>query len=132
MIKKTHLAVGLAITLPIIYTSKDYISFIGILGAVAPDWDLKLGIKHRTITHSILMLCITSLPFFVYSFNIGIIWALNYFAHLALDSLTKMGVPLLYPFNSNYYGLKKLKTGKEYDLLICLMSIYIICYLFLF
>lgn len=132
MTKKTHIAVGLVATLPIVYTTKNYISIIGLLGATAPDWDIILGIKHRTITHSILMLCITSLPFFILNFNIGLIWFLNYFIHLGLDSFTKTGVPFLYPWNKKYYGFKKITTGKSEDLFLCLISIYIISYFFIF
>ncbi|WP_096636392.1 metal-dependent hydrolase [Clostridium cochlearium] len=132
MLKKTHIAVGVLATLPIVYATKNYYSIVGLLGATAPDVDIILGIKHRTITHSILMLCITSLPFFIFNFNIGLIWFLNYFIHLILDSLTKMGVPFLYPWNRKNYGYKKIRTGSAEDLFICLISIYIIGYLFIF
>ncbi|BDR82576.1 metal-dependent hydrolase [Clostridium tetani] len=131
MTRKTHIAVGLAATLPIVYTT-NYYSIVGLLGATAPDIDIILGIKHRTITHSIVMLCITSLPLFIFNFNIGLIWFLNYFIHLILDSFTKMGVPFLYPWSTKYYGYKKIRTGSAEDLFLCLISIYIIGYLFIF
>ncbi|RXI70483.1 metal-dependent hydrolase [Clostridium tetani] len=132
MTRKTHIAVGVMATLPIVYTTKNYYSIVGLLGATAPDIDIILGIKHRTITHSIVMLCITSLPIFIFNFNIGLIWFLNYFIHLILDSFTKMGVPFLYPWITKYYGYKKIRTGSVEDLFLCLISIYIISYFFIF
>ena len=123
MTKKTHLCVGIALTLPIVYTFFNPISFVGILGSIAPDWDLKLGIKHRTITHSLLSLIISTSIIYIFSSSIAIVFALNYLLHLILDSLTKMGVPFLYPFKNRYYGLKLIRTGGTEDLCICAIAI---------
>ncbi|NFV48380.1 metal-dependent hydrolase [Clostridium botulinum] len=123
MTKKTHLCVGIALTLPIIYTFFNPISLLGILGSIAPDWDLKLGIKHRTITHSLLALIISTSIIYIFSSSIAIVFALNYLLHLILDSLTKMGVPFLYPFKNRYYGLKLIRTGGTEDLCICAIAI---------
>lgn len=126
MTKKTHVAVGVAITLPIISVCPIY-SVFGLLGAVIPDWDMLLGIKHRTITHSLIALLISSMVVIFINFGIGLVWFVSYTSHLILDSFTKMGVPLFYPRNKKYYGFKLIKTGGAEDLFICLLTIFFIC-----
>jgi len=49
MMKRTHIAIGVAAILPIILNN--LISAIGVLGSVVQDWDYLLEIKHRTYTH---------------------------------------------------------------------------------
>ncbi|MCB2309032.1 metal-dependent hydrolase [Clostridium estertheticum] len=125
MTKRTHIAVGIAVTLPLLNLVPRY-AFVGILGSIIADWDLLLGIKHRTITHSLLALILVTLATMVLNFNIGLIIGFNYLTHLLLDSCTKTGVPFLYPFNKKYYGSKLVKTGGVEDLSICLLSIFLI------
>jgi len=127
MTKKTHIAVGIVATLPLLNIYPKY-AFIGIIGAIVADWDLLLGIKHRTITHSLIALCLATIVIALCNFNIGIVFGLNYLLHLLLDSLTKMGVPFFYPFRKKYYGFKLIKTGGVEDLFICLMAILLIYY----
>jgi membrane-bound metal-dependent hydrolase YbcI (DUF457 family) len=51
MTKKTHLAIGTLVSLPILTSP---IGLIGILGSIAPDLDIKLGKQfHRTFTHGL-------------------------------------------------------------------------------
>ena len=98
MMKKTHTAIGIAAAIAIINTfSLPYVSIIGVIGANAPDWDFKLGLKHRTITHSLLLLCLSSFAVSFFSKNIAVIWFVSYLLHLLADSFTKMGVPLMIP-----------------------------------
>lgn len=43
MMKKTHLAIGIATALPIInYLNIPFIGILGAVGAIAPDWDFIL------------------------------------------------------------------------------------------
>ena len=130
MTKKTHIAAGVAITLPIILNLKfPLLSSLGILGSIAADWDIfliLLGFKHRTITHSILALALSTLLIAILNSKIAIVWGINYLMHLILDSFTKMGVPFFYPFNKKYYGLKTVYTGGAEDLFVDLMLIYFI------
>lgn len=125
MTKKTHLAVGIASTLPLLSIYPKY-AFVGIIGAIVADWDLLLGIKHRTVTHSLLALLSTTIVIALFNFSIGIVFGFNYLIHLLLDSCTKMGVPFLYPFMKKCYGLKLIKTGGVEDLFICLMALILI------
>lgn len=121
--------VGFATTLPIIVSTTP-IGFLGVLGAIAPDWDIILGIKHRTITHSFLALCVSTLIVILCNFNVGLVWGISYLTHLILDSFTKMGVPLFYPVKKKYYGFKLIKTGGAEDLFLCLVVFYILILLF--
>lgn len=121
MTKKTHLFMGAAITL--VFTHNPF-SFIGLIGSLAPDWDYKVGIKHRTITHSILAVLVTTALIYVFNKQIALVWCLNYSLHLLADSLTVTGIPFLFPFNKHCYGLKIMKTGDPIDLLIMLIAIY--------
>lgn len=125
MTKKTHIAVGIMATLPLINIFPAY-AFLGIIGVTIADWDLLLGIKHRTITHSLLTLILITITTMFFNFSIGVIFGLNYLIHLLLDSCTKTGTPFLYPFNKRYYGPKLIKTGGTEDLFICLLAIFLI------
>lgn len=121
MTKRTHLFLGAATTLFITHSPVDLIC---LPAAVAPDWDYIIGIKHRTITHSLLALLLTTIPIFMINERFGVLWGVNYATHLVADSFTKMGVPLLYPFCKHRFGPKILKTGDAVDLLICIVCIY--------
>ena len=122
---KTHIAVGIVCTLPLIGAVSP-IAFLGVLGSFVPDFDVNLPIKHRTITHSLLALFLTTLFISSFNYQIALVWSINYFSHLFLDSCTRSGVPWLYPFNKKCYGLKLIKTGESEDLFICLIAIFII------
>lgn len=128
MMKKTHVAISLAITIPIVkYLNIPYVNLIAVLGATAPDWDIIIpGIKHRTITHSLLISIISTALISSFNFSIGFIWFISYLSHLLSDSFTRMGVPLLYPFKKENYGFKLIRTGQSEDMFVCLLAIFII------
>lgn len=126
--KKTHVSVGLALTLPIILNAP--ISVIGLLGSTAPDLDIQLGLKHRTITHSLLFLGITTLVITPFSVKISLVWFVNYLLHLLLDGMTVSGVPLLYPKKKSY-GIKKIKTGGAEDYFLQILAIAFILLIYL-
>lgn len=127
MMKKTHMAIAIATAIPTInYLNIPFVSILGVIGAVAPDWDFLLGIKHRTISHSLLLLFTSTLLISFLNFNISLIWFICYLTHLLADSCTKMGVPFLYPFKKDKYGLKLIKTGGAEDMFICILAIFLI------
>ena len=118
MMKKTHLAVGIAATLPFITRSNILLIPIALAGSVAADCDYKIGMKHRKITHTLLALSISSATLSIFKLNLGILWGLNYSTHLLLDSVTSKGIPLLYPVSKKNYGVKLFKTRRaEYELI---------------
>lgn len=125
---RTHMAIGVAVALPVIkYLDLPYVYMAGaIVGSVAPDWDLYLGIKHRTITHSLLFLLISSVLVGVFNIDMAILWFIAYALHLIADSFTKMGVPFFYPFIKERYGAKLIYASGAEDLFILLVAIYII------
>ena len=128
MMGRTHMAIGIAVALPVIkYLDLPYVYMTGsIIGSVAPDWDLYLGIKHRTITHSLLFLLISSVLVGVFNIDMAILWFIAYALHLIADSFTKMGVPFLFPFIKKKYGLKLIYASGAEDLFVLLVAIYII------
>lgn len=128
MMKRTHIAVGLAVTLPLIV--KDPVTAFGVVGAIAPDFDISLGIKHRAITHSFLAVGVTTLLILPLNINIAVIWSINYLLHLLLDGATVSGVPLLYP-KKKCYGIMRFKTRDSIDYFIQLMVIAFICLVYL-
>lgn len=133
MMRKTHIAIGCVATS--ILLSNHIIqplSIIGIVGATFSDIDYKLGIKHRTITHSILMLTLTSIMISFFSKDIALVWFVNYLLHLIADSFTKSGVPFLYPFIKKSYGFKLIKTGSSIDYFIAIVSLYILSEILIF
>jgi inner membrane protein len=75
MMKRTHIAIGLATTIPLII--KYPLSVIGVLGSVVPDWDYYLGLKHRTITHSLLLLTLSTIIVEIFNIPVGVIWFIN-------------------------------------------------------
>jgi len=128
MMKRTHIAIGVAATLPIILNNP--ISVIGVLGSVVPDWDYLLGIKHRTYTHSLLVLIISSISILILNKWIALVWFINFTLHLIADSFTKMGIPYLYPWRKNYYGCKLIKTRGAEDYFIQALAIAFIMFFY--
>lgn len=128
MMGRTHTAIGILAAIPVIrYLDLPYFFITGsIIGSVAPDWDLYLGIKHRTITHSLLFLAISTIGIGLFSINMAIMWGIAYALHLFADSFTKMGVPFLYPFKKKRYGAKLIYASGAEDLFILLVAIYLI------
>lgn len=126
MMRKTHIAIGcVATSILIINTSIQPLAVIGILGSTFPDIDYKIGLEHRTITHSILMLILSSLLVVFFNKDIALVWFVNYSLHLIADSFTKMGVPFLYPFCKKRFGFKLIRTGSSIDYFITILCLYI-------
>lgn len=125
MLRKTHLGIGAVVTLGLV--SLTYISpldgLIGLVGATFPDIDYKIGIKHRTITHSLIGLLGSTLFVYYFAPKVALVFGLNYLLHLVADSFTKTGVPYLYPFSKKTYGKKLIVTGKAEDGFILLLAL---------
>lgn len=124
--RKTHFAVGCAATSLLVATQiVTPIGIVGVLGATAPDIDYRIGLEHRTITHSLLALVVSSALISFLNLDIAIAWFINYLLHLICDSFTKTGVPFLYPFIEKRYGPKLMVTGSSIDYFIAIVSLYI-------
>lgn len=120
MKKQSHIALGAVIVLPLLLTkSIDLVTgIVGILASIAPDWDIRLHIPHRTITHSLLALAVSTGVVFLLDPLSAMLWGYCYSLHLITDSFTKMGVPFLYPFCKNYYGFRWFREGTFTDTII--------------
>lgn len=132
MMKRTHMFAGAAATVPFISTNNILFFSIFIVGSFIPDWDYKIGLKHRRITHTALALLVTTTLFSIYNLQLGLLWGFNYGMHLLLDSLTVTRIPVLYPIKDKNYSFKLFKTRSSEDMFICLIRIYLISYLFLY
>lgn len=117
MTKKTHVAAGLVVTASVMMLAKEVnlACGLGIIGAIVPDWDMILGMKHRGISHSFIFAIGLGALLSVFSSIFALSFILNYCLHIVLDSLTVMGCPIFNPFDKTYYGIKIIKTGDEYD-----------------
>lgn len=74
-----------------------------------------IGIKHRTVTHSIFF------PLFISI--LGVIHPIFYFIafgvlmHILEDAITNSGVPLLYPISDKRIGIRLFNTGSIFEFL---------------
>ncbi|MDS0524377.1 metal-dependent hydrolase [Clostridium sp. SHJSY1] len=128
MMKQTHIAVGVAVTISIVV--QDPISVLGVIGSVAPDWDKPLGMKHREITHSILALVITTAAINNFNKSIALTWGISYITHILVDAITIMGVPLFFPIKKKF-GIKMLKTGGMGEYVLQFLAVVFIMYKYL-
>ena len=136
MTSKTHVSLGVAFAAPLVTTYSYNIEYIlvALIGAIAADFDVNLPIKHRTWTHSILALSISTIILSTFDKSIALFLFVGYSTHLVADSFTKMGVPFFYPFIKENYGLKLCTTGKTTDILIryiALIAIFYFCYIYI-
>jgi inner membrane protein len=128
MMRRTHAAMGLALGFGLAGHFHQPIVSAALYGlltqgaAVLPDIDLKLHIKHRTVTHSLFALLLISLgaqyaaPLLTPYVSIG------YGSHLLLDFLTVWGIPLLWPW-SRRFRLMRISTGGRIDSLLCAVAL---------
>ncbi|MFJ8531234.1 metal-dependent hydrolase [Bacillus sp. NPDC094106] len=88
------------------------------------SWGINKVFGHRGLTHTLLFTMLLSILLFfcttffngylqvMYSqFVIGV--TVGYLSHLLLDSMTKSGVPLLYPFTKKHFRIAKFKTNRD-------------------
>lgn len=90
-------------------------------------------LKHRKLTHSLIMLLIVYGLVHLVEVQTGIrhlaiLSTIAYSSHLVLDLTTKMGIPLFYPFSSKNYSLFPLRVGSLFcnmveNILIVIMAI---------
>lgn len=93
MTSKTHVSIGIAATVPLVtlYSYNIEYLIVALLGAIAPDFDITLNIKHRTWTNSIVLLSISTFILSSFDKTIALFWFIGYLTHLASDSFTKNG-----------------------------------------
>ncbi len=95
MMKVTH---GIAaFTVGYLITSDIQFSLYAVLFGLISDLDLIVGIKHRTLTHSIVFLLSVSVLTGMINSLIGVAAFLGIGSHILLDMLTRSGVQLYWP-----------------------------------
>lgn len=67
MMKRTHMFAGDAAVINFISINNILFFPIAVLGAIIPDWDYKIGLKHRGITHTAVALIITTSLFSMFN-----------------------------------------------------------------
>ncbi|WP_101772777.1 metal-dependent hydrolase [Peptostreptococcus faecalis] len=72
--------------------------------------------KHRSLTHSLLMLAIIYTVFTIVEntsniSSVAFITTASYATHLLCDMVTKRGIPLFYPFSKKNYRVSQFKVG---------------------
>ena len=118
MTRQTHIAAALALSLTLATYPADsrFIwSAAAALAGVLPDIDMRIGIKHRGLTHSLIALALIVLLAAQLAPELATAAAIGYGSHLALDMLTPWGIPLLYPLNTKRLRLAKFPTGGALD-----------------
>lgn len=118
MMKATHINFALMVTLPFINISNYPYIFLSVGAATLPDLDLKLKIKHRTWTHSLLVYSIAAALIYYFDPIGALFFSIGYLSHLFMDSLTISGVKWLYPFYKKSYGMCKVRVGSRFEKLI--------------
>ncbi|PIO00323.1 hypothetical protein COT72_01300 [archaeon CG10_big_fil_rev_8_21_14_0_10_43_11] len=86
--------------------------FIVILFSLVPDAEFILPTFHRGPLHTLLFLVVASLGAYAYDKDAGKAVFAGIASHFMLDSLTVMGVPLLYPFVNSYFSLHFFNTNQ--------------------
>lgn len=121
MTKKTHIAVGVAVTLPLIIEAP--IAFFGLLASIVPDL-FQILIKRKSLTHSAVFLVLTTSLVAIINLNIAIVWCINYMLHIFLDCFTTEGVQFFYP-SKKIYGGRIIESKKKDDVFIgiCAMAV---------
>lgn len=120
MMRRTHAAAGLMLGFglgafqPTPLPQALILACITEVAALLPDWDLKFKIKHRTLTHSLLLLTTLTLLIHYAAPVLALPFALGYGSHLVLDMLTIQGIELFYPSHRRIRVLK-FRTGGRID-----------------
>lgn len=127
MTKNTHVFVAVAAVMPFTTTLQATIYIpVAIAASIIPDFDFFLGLEHRTITHSLLLMTILVAPMFIIDKTLALYFFIGYLSHLILDYFTVMGVPWFYPFNKKKYSLNVCHTRDSIDLYVRLIAIFFI------
>lgn len=142
MTRSTHSAVGVALGLALaLQDGHDPLTCLAAAAicataATVPDIDRKIGLKHRGISHSLIMWLVITVSAHVFFAALGqavipnaaILISAGVASHLLLDMLTVTGIPLFYPIQKRI-RLAHFTTGATMDgfLFVCaaLVTIYL-------
>ena len=113
MLFRTHLIVALFIALILLFFNINLIFIIAfVISSLLADIDsptskigkrfkfLNLLFSHRGFFHSLFALLIFSVLLYFVNYLLALAFFSGYFLHLLLDSFTKQGIYLFYPFST--------------------------------
>lgn len=145
MLTRTHLSFGIFLGLTLMFYFDDKLIFflMILVGSIFPDLDseksiygrylifrpFQVFIKHRGILHSLIIAIFLSLIVNYFVNSLG--FFVGYISHLFLDSLTKQGIVLFWPFSFKVKG--SLISGGFTDeiLFLFLVSFNVLIFIFL-
>lgn len=126
MMKRTHLLMGLAVTIPFVNWNNAMLVPISVVVSFAPDIEHVIGTKERGIMHSMLWLILMTTILLFINYELGFLCFLSYGSHLLLDSFTLKGIPLMYPITKRPFGIRLIKARGSEDMFMALMFLYLI------
>lgn len=148
MIKRTHLAIGLAVALLFLpYVNKRLIFFpVVLICSLLPDIDspdsaygqnallrpLQFLVRHRGMIHSFTFCVIVSIIFALFIPVLALPFFLGYGSHLFADSFTIDGITPFWPLKSSSTGFIRTGGKAENTVFIVFLFINVILFLKLF
>jgi inner membrane protein len=134
MIKRTHLAIGLALALLFLPSVNYKLIFfpIVLICALLPDIDspdsyfghhriwkpLQFVVEHRGVFHSFTLCILFSLAFAFFVPVLALPFFLGYSCHLFADSFTQEGITPFWPWKRTSTGLLRTGGSIEYGIFI--------------
>lgn len=131
--RRTHAAAGLMIGFGLVASYHPptplltgvFIALVSQAASLVPDLDLKLKLKHRGLTHSLLaLLIVAALALSIggsttemFRRSVPLAFIMGYASHLFLDLLTVQGIELFYPCHRRI-RLLKFRTNSRVDHLV--------------
>jgi len=144
MLFRTHLAAALLIALILLFFKLNPLFIIiFILASLLPDIDhpsskigrrfkfLNLLFTHRGFFHSLFALLIFTILLYFINFLLAIAFFTGYFLHLLLDSFTRQGIFLFYPFSTKR-SKGNIKVGSFLENIVFFIVVFIIIVLLIF
>ena len=144
MLFRTHLAAALLIALILLFFKLNPLFIIiFILASLLPDIDhpsskigkrfrfLNIIFAHRCFFHSLFALLIFTILLYFVNFLFAIAFFSGYFLHLLLDSFTKQGIFLFYPFSTKK-SKGNIRVGSILENIVFFIVLFLVIVLFVF
>jgi len=144
MLFKTHLIVSILISLILLYFNLNLVFvIIFIIASLLPDIDSpasKIGRKvkilnylfsHRGFFHSLFALLIFSVILSFIDYLLALAFFSGYFLHLLLDSFTRQGIFLFYPFSTKK-SKGRIRVGSFLETIVFFIVLFLIIVLLIF
>lgn len=120
MMKKSHVVIGVLGTVAAHphpdLTRLLFLTTGALIGSLLPDWDLRLGLRHRTITHWLIWPVLLLFSGQNYPILIGL--ATGWLLHILADMLTVEGLRPFWPARWRIHGFLHTNSLPEYILML--------------